>query len=154
MRGALRTVVPLRADENGTQRASTARHAFGSVAAALPGPADLAVLLVHEFQHGKLGALLDLCDLFDLDSEAAVRVAWRPDPRPVEGVLQGVYAHAAVADVYRARAGHDAGASQQYAKYRGWTVDAITGLRATGGLTPLGESFLDRVEAGVLSWDS
>jgi uncharacterized protein len=156
LRGALRTVVPLRADEDGAQRASTARHAFGSVAAALPGPADLAVLLVHEFQHGKLGALLDLCDLFDLDSDASVQVAWRPDPRPVEGVLQGVYAHAAVADVYRVRAGRDADATaaRQYTKYRRWTLDAIAGLRATGGLTPLGTSFVDQVEAAVLSWET
>ena len=105
LRTALRTVVPLRADETGRQRASTARHAFGSVAAALAEPADLAVLLVHEFQHGKLGALLDLCDLVDLDSDVRVKVGWRTDPRPVEGVLQGVYAHAAVADAYRARLG-------------------------------------------------
>ncbi|GIE87815.1 FxsB family cyclophane-forming radical SAM/SPASM peptide maturase [Actinoplanes regularis] len=154
LRTALRTVVPLRADESGAQRASTARHAFGSVAAALAEPADLAVLLVHEFQHGKLGALLDLCDLFDLNSDARMMVGWRPDPRPVEGVLQGVYAHAAVADLHRVRLGRDEHAEQVYAKYHRWTVDAIDGLRATGGLTPLGEDFVDRLAATVQAWDS
>jgi uncharacterized protein len=152
LRTALRTVVPLRADEGGRQRASTARHAFGSVAAAPADPADLAVLLVHEFQHGKLGALLDLCDLVDLRSDAHVKVGWRPDPRPVEGVLQGVYAHAAVADAYRARLGHDAGAEPLFAKYHRWTVDAIAELRMTGALTTLGEDFVDRLETTVRGW--
>jgi uncharacterized protein len=151
---AVRTVVPLRADEAGAQRASTARHAFGSVASVLAGPADLAMLLIHEFQHGKLGALLDLCDLFDVDSGVRVTVGWRPDPRPIEGVLQGVYAHAAVADVYRARLGRDADTDRLYAKYHQWTVSALADLRATGGLTLLGEDFVERLAETVRGWDS
>jgi uncharacterized protein len=154
LRAALRTVVPLLRDESGSQRASTARHAFGSVAAALAEPSELAVMLVHEFQHGKLGAVLELHDLYDERSDARMTVGWRPDPRPVEGVLQGIYAHAAVADIHRARLGRNESAAKLYARYRRWTVEAIAGLRKTGALMPLGEEFVDRVEATVWAWDS
>ncbi|MBM2621092.1 FxsB family radical SAM/SPASM domain protein [Actinoplanes sp. LDG1-06] len=150
LRTGLQVVVPLRPDPSGAQRASTARDAFGSLAAALTGPEDLAVLLVHEFQHAKLGALLDLCDLYDARSEATVMVGWRPDPRPVEAALQGVYAHAAVADVWRVRDGND----QSYAKYLRWTTDAIAALRGTDALTPLGAEFVDTMAATVEGWES
>src|SRR5439155_17987891 len=64
----LRAIVPLQPDPQGDKRASTARDAFGAVAAAHTDHAALAVMVVHEFQHSKLGAVLDLYDLFDLDS--------------------------------------------------------------------------------------
>jgi uncharacterized protein len=154
LRAGLRTVVPLEKDPAGMMRASTARHAFGSVAAAHAAPADLAVMLVHEFQHGKLGALLDLVDLFDPMCPTQIKVGWRPDERPIEGVLQGVYAHAAVADIWRVRAGRDGGAParETYAKYRDWTADAAVALRATDALTPLGRRFVAGVEAAMSGW--
>ena len=154
LRAGLRTVVPLQSDPAGALRASTARNAFGSVATAYASPEDLAVVLVHEFQHGKLGALLDLVDLFDPASQAMLRVGWRTDPRPVEGALQGVYAHAAVADVWRVRAGRDGGghAQDQYAKYLGWTTAAVETLRASEALTPLGLRFVDRLSETVAAW--
>ncbi|GAA2613893.1 hypothetical protein Adu01nite_06490 [Paractinoplanes durhamensis] len=154
LRAGLRAVVPLERDPAGAQRASTARDAFGSVAAALTDPGDLAVLLVHEFQHGKLGALLDLCDLFDGDSDARIMVGWKPEPRPVEAALQGVYAHAAVADAWRLRADQDPRGPELYAKYLGWTTGAIAALRGTEALTPLGVDFVDRLAATVEGWGS
>jgi len=123
--------------------------AFGAVAAAPAGPAELAVLLVHEFQHAKLGALLDLYDLHDRDSDARITVGWKPEPRPVEAALQGAYAHAAVADVWRLRR-----VPELSAMYRRWTTDAIAALRGTGALTPLGTDFVDRLAATVESWGS
>ncbi|WP_238008255.1 FxsB family cyclophane-forming radical SAM/SPASM peptide maturase [Dactylosporangium sp. AC04546] len=147
LRHGLHTVVPLEADPAGAVRASTARNAFGSVASVLTDPAELAVVLTHEFQHGKLGALLDLVDLFDTESPVRLRVGWRPDPRPIEGVLQGVYAHAAVADVWgvRARRADDPVARETFQRYHGWTVAALEALRDTDALTPLGRRFVDRL---------
>ena len=152
LRAGLRVLVPLEPDPAGRQRASTARDAFGSLAAAPTGPAERAVLLVHEFQHAKLGALLDLCDLYDSESEARIAVGWRPDLRPAEAALQGVYAHAAVADVWRLRAGRHPRAAEQFAKYHTWTVEAIAALRDSGALTPLGADFVDRLAATVEDW--
>ncbi len=147
LRHALRTVVPLEPDPTGRVRASTARNAFGSLASVLTDPAELAVVLAHEFQHGKLGALLDLVDLIDTESPVHLRVGWRPDPRPIEGVLQGVYAHAAVADVWgvRARRGNDPAARATFRQYLDWTTDALEALRGTDALTPLGRRFVDRL---------
>jgi uncharacterized protein len=152
LRAGLRVLVPLEPDPDGLQRASTARDAFGSLAAAPVGPAELAVLLVHEFQHAKLGAVLDLCDLYDSESQVQISVGWRPDPRPVEAALQGVYAHAAVADVWRLRVGRYPGAAERYAQYLGWTVGASAALRNSGTLTPLGVEFMDRLAATVEEW--
>ena len=150
----LRTIVPLEPDPGGSLRASTARHAFGSVASAPAAPAELAVIIVHEFQHGKLGALLDLIDLFDPADPATLRVGWRPDPRPIEGVLQGVYAHAAVADIWRVRAERDGTplARQAFAKYHGWVTAAVDALRGTEALTPLGHRFVDRLGETMSAW--
>ena len=97
---------------------------------AVPDDATLAVLLVHEVQHLKLSAVLDVCDLFDRDDTRTLGVPWRDDPRPVEGVLHGVYAHLAVADVWRPppRPGRRAATS------------AATGTGPTGPSTPCSTS--------------
>ncbi|WP_436524792.1 FxsB family cyclophane-forming radical SAM/SPASM peptide maturase [Actinoplanes sp. HUAS TT8] len=153
LRAGLHVIMPLEADPAGKQRAATAMDAFGSMAAALVGPAELAVLLVHEFQHAKLGALLDLYDLHDRNSDARITVGWKPEPRPVEAALQGVYAHAAVADVWRTRLGSDPRAAELYPMYRRWTTDAIAALRASGALTPLGTDFVDQVAAAAQAWE-
>ena len=58
----LRAVVPLRSAAAG-RRSATARQAFGALAVALPaGTSELSALLIHEFQHIKLSALLDLAE--------------------------------------------------------------------------------------------
>ncbi|GIE81356.1 hypothetical protein Aph02nite_73060 [Actinoplanes philippinensis] len=154
LRAGLQVIMPLEADPAGRQRAATAMDAFGSMAAAPVGPAELAVLLVHEFQHAKLGALLDLYDLHDRNSDVRIMVGWKPEPRPVEAALQGVYAHAAVTDVWRTRLGSDPRAAELYPMYRRWTTDAITALRSSGALTPLGADFVDRMAAAVAAWDA
>lgn len=63
----------------------------------------LALLLIQEFQHVKLGAVLDLYDLFDPADDRLLHAPWRDDPRPLEGLLQGTYAHLAVTDFWHAR---------------------------------------------------
>ena len=42
--------------------------------------ADLALLLIHEFQHVKLGALLDMFDLCDRTDQRVFYAPWRDDP--------------------------------------------------------------------------
>ena len=43
-------------------------------------------------------------DLFDPADSATYQVPWRPDPRPVDGVLNGTYAYLAVGELWRSRA--------------------------------------------------
>ncbi|MEU1757145.1 FxsB family cyclophane-forming radical SAM/SPASM peptide maturase [Micromonospora matsumotoense] len=151
VRALLRAVVPLRPDPSGRSRSAAARSAFGAVAVTpVFDDAALAVLLVHEVQHLKLDAVLDVCELFDPADARRLRVPWRDDPRPVEGALHGVYAHLAVADVWRHRSGTEAAA--HFRRYREWTDGAVDALLDLGSLTADGERFVRRMRATLDDW--
>ncbi|MFG3643320.1 FxsB family cyclophane-forming radical SAM/SPASM peptide maturase [Micromonospora sp. NPDC047762] len=145
--GGLRAVVPLAPDPARPLRSATARHAFGAVAVTPhPDPETMAVLLVHEWQHAKLGAVLDLYDLVEPGEGTRIRVPWRPDPRPPEGVLQGVYAHLAITQVWQSRAVTDGGdASAHAAHFLAWTRDGADALLASRSLSAAGERFVSRL---------
>lgn len=135
----LRTVVPLRPGA-GVLRSSTARQALGAVAAALPpGSRGLDTLLLHEFQHVKLNALLDLHALFHPAYAGRLKVPWRDDPRPVEGALHGTYAYLALAHL---RGSEGAQGHAEYMKYRTWVRDTAQALTDTGALTSEGTRFV------------
>jgi uncharacterized protein len=151
----LRAVTPLAVDPGGLLRSATARDAFGAVGLVPADEDALAVMLVHEFQHSKLGAVLDLCDLFDPDYRVRLPVGWRPDPRPIEGVLQGTYAHVAVADIWRVRSerpGDRTEARSHFLRYREWLDAALDALAGTGALTAAGARLVDRMRATVDYW--
>ena len=154
LRRGLRAITPLEKAADGTIRSATSRHAFGALGIARPeDPAVLAVLLVHEFQHIKLGAVLDLIDL--VPDEAAgerLRVGWRPDARPVEAALQGAYAHLGIAGIWRRRAERDPACRDTYAMYRDWTAAAIAGLLRGELLTPAGRRFVTLMSDTVAGW--
>jgi uncharacterized protein len=151
----LRMITPLAAAPAGRDVSATARQAFGAIAAALPGdPSALALLLIHEFQHVKLGAVLDLYDLYDPADHRLYHAPWRDDMRPLEGLLQGTYAHIAVTDFWRARRSAAAGpaartAEARFAHWRDQTADAIDSLAKSGSLTPLGEQFIDGMRQSI-----
>jgi uncharacterized protein len=154
----LSTIVPLRPGPPGSDVSSTARHAFGSVAIALPADAaTLALLLIHEYQHVKLGAVLDMFDLYDPRDTHLYYAPWRDDPRPLEGLLQGTYAHVAVADFWRVRRLVTTGAQADeaaaaFARWRWQTAEAIETLAGSGSLTPLGDDFVARMRTTVTPW--
>jgi uncharacterized protein len=151
----LRAVVPMRPGPAGHQQSGTARQAFGAVALALTDDADmLGELLVHEMQHVKLTALSDLFDLFDRADGATLQVRWRPDPRPVEGVLHGTYAYLGVADLWRSRSRlrSDTEARRRFLVYRFWVEEAIETLMKTGALLPDGQRFVKSMRATVEAW--
>lgn len=157
LRAGLTTIMPMVRRGDGTHRSAAARHAFGAIGAARPGdPAILALLLVHEFQHVKLGAILDLFDLYDTnDTEARHYAPWRPDPRPLEGLLQGTYAHIAVSEFWRVRRlspGATAADEAQFARWRLHTHEAVDELLASGSLTPLGERFVRAMGETAAAW--
>ena len=153
----LSVLMPLSAGPDGRDISATARHAFGAVAAALPAdPVTLALLIIHEFQHVKLGAVLDIYDLYDPADSRLFHAPWREDLRPLEGLLQGSYAHLAVTDFWRARQEVTGGAEaetagQRFAYWRDHTRDAIETLVGSGSLTPLGERFVDEMRHSACS---
>jgi uncharacterized protein len=140
----LRAIVPLRPDAGG-MRSGTARQAFGAVGVALPPESrGLDALLLHEFQHVKLNALLDLYDLFNTKDTRRLRVPWRQDARPVEGALQGTYAHLALAHLRQAEG---SAARAEYLQHRRWVCEAASDLLAMGALTHDGERFVAGMRA-------
>ncbi|MFD3655029.1 FxsB family cyclophane-forming radical SAM/SPASM peptide maturase [Streptomyces sp. NPDC058620] len=154
----LRTVTPLHAP-GGSDVSAASREAFGAIGAARPATPDLlALLIVHEFQHVKLGAVLDSHDLYDPDGGGRLFYApWRDDPRPLDGLLQGTYAHLAVTDFWRVRRLATQGpaaraAEAQFARWREQTAAAVDELAGSGALTPLGERFVSGMGETVASW--
>src|SRR6185437_9429257 len=154
----LTTLLPLANDEPGRKISAVARQAFGAVAAALPASgADLALLIIHEFQHVKLGGVYDLYDLYDRTDQRLFFAPWRQDPRPVGALLQGTYAHIGVTDYWRLRRHQVTGpgalaAAEQFALWRLMTAEAIETLAGSGALTPLGARFVDGMRATCSSW--
>ena len=154
----LSTIMPLAGDPAGRAVSAAARQAFGAVGVALPADGEaLAMLLIHEFQHVKLGAVLDQFELCDRADRRQFHAPWRDDPRPVEALLQGTYAHLSVTDYWRGRRhradGPDAlAAAGQFARWRMLTAEAIETLAGSGALTDLGERFVARMRETVGPW--
>ncbi|MEV6053485.1 HEXXH motif-containing putative peptide modification protein [Streptomyces sp. NPDC052107] len=151
----LRAVVPLAPSgrRGGPPMSATLRAAPGALLSQLPKDAgDLAETLVHETQHTKLATLHELVPLYR-PGGARHRVGWRPDPRPVPGVLQGVYAHLALADLWRrARDGSvpDHGwrdrAERQFDTHWDQVGKALSILRESDELTYAGREFVQEME--------
>jgi uncharacterized protein len=154
----LTTVLPLANEVPGREISAAARQAFGAIAAALPATgAGLALLIIHEFQHVKLGAVTDMFDLHNRADRRVFFAPWREDPRPAGALLQGTYAHIGVTDYWRGRrhevSGPDAlAAAEQFARWRAMTAEAIQTLASSGVLNPLGARFVDGMRATVEPW--
>ncbi|WP_372409536.1 HEXXH motif-containing putative peptide modification protein [Streptomyces luteireticuli] len=152
----LRCLVPVAGppDDPGLKVSATYRAAPGAVLATLPPTAaDLAEVLVHETQHSKLAVLHDLLPLHGAGPEALHKVAWRPDPRPLAGVLQGTYAHLALADFWdRAVRGPALppparrDAAERRDSYRRQVAEAVPILLESSELTPAGREFAGGME--------
>jgi uncharacterized protein len=151
----LTVLMPLSPAPAGHDVSATARHAFGAVGAALPADATtLALLIMHEFQHVKLGALLDLYQLFDMADDRLYYAPWREDMRPLEGLLQGTYAHLAVSEYWRTRQKVASGsacqvASERFTFWHTHTRDAIETLAESGSMTPLGMRFVEQMRHSI-----
>jgi uncharacterized protein len=151
----LRSVVPMRPGPAGYRQSGTARQAFGALALVLPDDiGTLSALLLHEMQHVKLTALGDLFDLFERADNTLFTVPWRADPRPVDGLLHGTYAHLAVAELWRSRSRQtpDQQARHHFLRYRSWVEEGVETLLTAGTLTPDGERFVHGMRSTVEGW--
>lgn len=125
-------------------------EAFGSaVISRAETPQALAAALVHEFQHIRLGGLLHLVRLHEHDPRERLYAPWRNDPRPIGGLLQGIYAFAGVTEFYRElRLTEPANrlAAFEFALRRAQTARTVATVSADPALTSAGRRFLDEVE--------
>ena len=145
----LAALVPLEPNERAPAESSASTsEACGSVA--LTPPPDghaLALTLVHEYQHSKLSALLDLVPLYGADGNPVCYAPWRPDPRPLGGLLQGAYAYLGLVDYWRVRRLADTGARSrlahfEFARWRHAVRRTLQTLGGSGQLTEAGRRFV------------
>jgi uncharacterized protein len=134
---------------------STSPEVFGTIAMSLPPDAvSGAEFLVHEVQHLKLGALLDVVRLTMPDDGRRYYAPWRDDPRPLSGLLQGTYAFLGVTGFWRRRRlmGR-AGATDRIFAHRLHTVSmAVETLRSSGRLSPAGLEFVGHMGQTLSAW--
>lgn len=158
----LRTVVPLRAAEAGSGVNVTSMDAFGAVS--MTPPADeyaFALGLLHEFQHAKLGATIDVIPLHrrteDGKAEARYYAPWRDDPRPLGALLHGVYAFTAVTDFWRVQrhlltGGPARMAEIEFARWRDRVHRSRVAVEESAALTPAGRRFVAGIRALHERW--
>jgi hypothetical protein len=155
MRAALTTIVPLTADPIATGASFTSFDALGCVnMSATAGPWQFALTLIHEFQHGKLAALTDLVALHEPDRARHLYAPWRDDPRPLAGLLQGIYAHIGVTAFWchRRRSAGSLLADVEFARWRAQVARALAEVRSSPLLTPAGHAFVAAMTTSTLAF--
>jgi hypothetical protein len=152
------TLVPL-SGQRGTRGVNaTSTDAFGAVLLSPPSDAQaFALAMVHEFQHAKLGAVLDLVPLHDGAPEASYYAPWRDDPRPLGGLVHGAYAFLGVTDFWRVqrtlpRAGGAGLADFEFARWRDRVSCVLDVLATSGHLTAAGSRFVAGMQSTVDHW--
>ncbi|GAB2960374.1 HEXXH motif domain-containing protein [Micromonospora polyrhachis] len=155
---AITMVAPLRTPDRG-QVSGTFRNAVGCVA--MSRPADhrsAAVTLVHELQHTKLSALMNLFPLVEPGPDDRFHAPWRTDRRPLAGLLQGLYAHLGVAAFWRRQARHESEpthllrAQVEFARWREACREVADLLLETGRLSRVGRYVVGGARRTLAEW--
>lgn len=155
--GTITVLTPLTATKDGVSSA-TPYQAFGSIGLSIPPDHHLfAVTLAHEAQHTKLTAVLDLVALTRPDDGRRFYAPWRDDPRPIAGLLQGVYAHLGIAGFWRRQRPLESGAAAlrahlNFARWRAAAAQTAQVIAASGLLTPAGERFVAATSRTLNDW--
>lgn len=106
---------------------------------------------IHEFQHNKLHAQLELDPLLDNAFSPLYSSPVRPDPRPLQGVLLAIHAFLPVARLYQLMraAGHEGTHShdfeRRYAQIVAGNHEAAKVLLEHGQATKVGQGLLDEI---------
>lgn len=163
IRRGLRSITPMPKGERFRPYSSSSAEAFGGINASLPDEGcELAATLVHEFQHVKLGALTHVAPLVRRAEETQepselFHAPWRDDPRPLEGVLQGIYAFFGVTRFWRvnrraADVAHAPLAHFEFALWREAVWSTLGSVRGHERLTPLGRRLLESLLHSCAGW--
>jgi HEXXH motif-containing protein len=160
MAGGLVSIAPLADDPSWLILSASTGDGFGGALVSLPAdPVMLAMTMVHEFQHIKLGGLLHLTPLLQDNQDRATWYApWRPDPRPMAGLLQGVYAFFGIAEFWRRQRVAETDPARQemaafefaYARRQTWIGLGIVARSAL--LTEMGVRFVEILRRRLRPW--
>jgi len=144
--GGMSALIPLESEATFTGASSSI--AFGAIAMTRKNSAvDLAEALVHELQHSKVNALLDLVDLVDPNFGGLLYAPWRDDPRPASGLLHGILAFLTAVEFWRPQLRQDEAGGRHawfsYAHRRQQVRRTVDVLLASDALTDLGRRFVE-----------
>jgi HEXXH motif-containing protein len=146
----LRVLVPLAPTPDGEEVSVSCGDALGALASTLPLDGVMfAMTLVHEWSHSLLNGLLGFDSLHDTRSAATYFAPWRHDPRPLSGLLHGVFAFMAVAETWRSLLVANAGgerAETEFAVRRAQLAEVLTHLPGDPGLSQQGHRFVAVME--------
>jgi uncharacterized protein len=154
---AVTVIVPHATPPRGHSSSTTA-ETFGAVALSAPvDPCTSAASLAHEVQHLKLFALLDIVALTLPGDGRRYYAPWRPDPRPLSGLLQGAYAFLGVTGFWRRQRQLTDGqdpmrAHTEFAKWLMATVRVVQTLQSSGRLTAAGDAFVNGMSRTLNGW--
>ncbi|MDG4833530.1 HEXXH motif domain-containing protein [Solwaraspora sp. WMMD1047] len=158
MRRALKSLTPLAQTAAGTSQGATSFRAFGSLAVSMAAhPENLAMSMIHEFQHMKLSAVEEIHGLYRSRS-GSYFAPWRLDPRPIHALMHGAYAHTGVCDFWRRRRTvlverpAVRTAHYEFALWRRLTMLAADSLLAAPELTARGRQFAGQLRATLIRW--
>ena len=148
----VKIVAPYR-DASPNHTAFTVSSRQGAIFIGSAPPLPTAEMILHEKAHVKLRQIQKLDPLLrdPLDDTLRVPVPWRPDPRPIPGILEGLYVFAHVGEFYR-RVARAAGSVEAAARQRQLSADlnhALGVLQAHARLTDMGRVFLDAMTVWV-----
>ena len=145
------SVVPRPRAERFRPHSASSGDAFGTAVASAPDDGEqFASTLVHEFQHNKLSAFMHLFTLYEDPKARLYYAPWRDDPRPLGGLLQGVYAFFGVTAFWRRR-DHLLG-QFEYALWRAQTAHALNTIGRSDGLTDLGRRLVAELSGRLEPW--
>ncbi|MGY6018452.1 HEXXH motif domain-containing protein [Streptomyces spinosirectus] len=158
----LRTVQPMSAHEAFRVRSASSGHGVGGLALSRPESGlACAATLVHELQHSKLNALSHLFPLVEErpDSGRLYYAPWRDDPRPLSGMLQGIYAFTGVARFWHGRTQlregeRDRLAWFEFALWHGQLAHVLPQVAVDPELTPAGLRLIEGVRGTVAGWSA
>ncbi|WP_409471219.1 HEXXH motif domain-containing protein [Streptomyces sp. HC307] len=145
------SLVPRPRSERFRPHSASSGDAFGTAVASVPDDGEqFASTLVHEFQHNKLSAFMHLFTLYEGRDTRLYYAPWRDDPRPLGGLLQGVYAFFGVTAFWRWR-DHPLGRFE-YALWRAQTAHALHTIGRSDGLTDLGRRLVAELAGRLEPW--
>jgi HEXXH motif-containing protein len=125
---------------------------YGTVVESADAPAAVGDLLCHELAHVRLNQVLAIDPLLYDDGIPRHRSPWRPDLRPLKGVLLGVHAFLDVCHYHRRLSEHAVGDGVSEAIYERQRAKVCAGLDlllANARPTVLGEQLLTELEREV-----
>jgi HEXXH motif-containing protein len=159
---SVRSFVPVVSSDPATACSESDASLPGAIMSTIDGPPVLAESIVHEFRHNLLHQLELSFPLYTHDSPTAARFysPWRPDPRPLHGILHALFVFLDVcaihAGVLELRLGDESDLHDSAVRIAGNARRiriAIEEFRANARLTPFGRGFCAGIEEACGRFD-